>query len=270
MNAYRQLDQPSAAAACSAQLGVLLMARGEHERAVALAQENLSIARGLNDRRVESLALSTLADGATRAGDLDRASDLYEQSLALQRQLGDRRTIAAELLNLGRVELLRGEHGRAHAFLEEGVAAGREVGDTWSISVGLASLGRLALATGRDAEGVELLGQALELAVQRGGQRVAAECLAALADAARSDAPTRAARLLASAEALRRAAGVSLSPVELAMTPESLDDLRRALGEDEFRRHWEAGLALPIGDGVLYALSGRSKGQPKGAAFDRR
>ncbi|MDQ1438605.1 MAG: hypothetical protein QOK43_2234 [Acidimicrobiaceae bacterium] len=268
-DAYRQLDQPTAAAACSAQLGVLLMARGEHERAVALAEENLAVARGLNDRRVESLALSTLADGATRAGNLDRASDLYEQSLALQRQLGDRRTIGAELLNLGRVELLRGKHGRAHAVLEEGLETAREVGDTWSISVGLASLGRLALATGRHAEGAELLGQALELAVQRGGQRVAAECLAALADAARSDAPTRAVRLLASAEALRRAAGVSLSPVELALTPEALDDLRQALGEDEFGRHWEAGLALPIGDGVAYALSGTSKGQAKGGAFDR-
>jgi predicted ATPase/RsiW-degrading membrane proteinase PrsW (M82 family) len=270
MNAYRQLDQPAAAAACSAQLGVLLMARGEHGQAVALAQENLSIARGLHDRRVESLSLSTLADGATRAGDLDRASDLYEQSLAVQRQLGDRRTIAAELLNLGRVQLLRAEHEQARALLEEGVEAGREVGDTWSISVGLASLGRLALATGRHGEGVELLGQALELAIQRGGQRVAAECLAALADAAKSDEPTRAVRLLASAEALRRTAGASLSPVELAMTAESLDDLRLALGEDGFSTHWEAGLALPIGDAVIYALSRTSKGQAKGGALDRK
>jgi hypothetical protein len=49
---------------------------------------------------------------------------------------------------------------------------------------------------------------------------------------------------------------VSLSPVELAATRESLDSVRQALGEDEFRAQFEAGIDLTIDDAVTYALSG--------------
>ena len=48
---------------------------------------------------------------------------------------------------------------------------------------------------------------------------------------------------------------MSLSPVELAAMRESLDGVREALGEDEFRTQFEAGIALPIEDAVTYALS---------------
>jgi hypothetical protein len=136
------------------------------------------------------------------------------------------------------------------------LAVGREVGDTWSISVGLASLGRLALRQGQEAHATDLLGQALELSVQRGGRRLAAECLAALAQAAGPEAPARAARLLGAADSLRQASGVSLSPVELALTTESVQDVRTALGEDEFRTHFEAGHALGLEDAARFALAG--------------
>ncbi|MDX6678714.1 MAG: hypothetical protein QOE31_2766 [Solirubrobacteraceae bacterium] len=253
---YRELDEPRGTAACLAQLGFLLMSRGERARAVELSEESAELARRLNDPQIESVALSTLADDATRSGDYERARDMYEQSLELRRALGDRRNIANALLNVGRIELLRGKDERAREMLEGGLAVGREVGDTWSISVGLGSLGRLALREGRHAEALGLLRQALELAVERGGQRLAAECLAALAEAASRVGPARSARLFGTAEALRRASGVSLSPIELAATRESLDSVRQALGEDEFRAQFEAGIALPIDDAVTYALSG--------------
>jgi predicted ATPase/RsiW-degrading membrane proteinase PrsW (M82 family) len=251
---YRELDEPRGTAACLAQLGFLLMSRGDREGAVALSEQAVELAQRVHDAHIESVALSTLADDATRAGDYERARDMYEQSLELRRGLGDRRNIANALLNVGRTELLRGEDERAQELLEQGLAVGREVGDTWSISVGLGSLGRLALRQGRRAEALELLGEALQLAVERGGKRFAAECLAALAAAA-SATPARSARLFGTAEALRRASGVSLSPVELAATRESLDGVRDALGEDEFRAQFEAGIDLPIEEAVTYALS---------------
>ncbi|MEA2219997.1 MAG: hypothetical protein QOJ35_2623 [Solirubrobacteraceae bacterium] len=253
---YRELDEPRGTAACLAQLGFLVMSRGDHERAVELSEESAKLARRVNDPQIESVALSTLAGDATRSGDYERARDMYEQSLVLRRELRDRRNIANALLNLGRTELLRGEHERARELLEQGLAVGREVGDTWSISVGLGSLGRLALREGRRPQAIELLGEALQMAVERGGMRLAAECLAALGEAASHDAPARSARLLGTAEALRRASGVSLSPVELAASRESLDGVRQALGEDEFRTQFEAGIDLPIEDAVTYALAG--------------
>ena len=252
---YRELDEPRGTAACLAQLAFLLLTRGASERAVELAQESAKLARRVDDKHIESVALSTLAEDATRSGDYERATEMYEQSLELRRELGDRRNIANALLNVGRTELLRGDVKHAREMLEQGLAVGREVGDTWSIAVGLGSLGRLALHEGRHGEAVGLLREALELTVERGGKRLAAECLAALAEAASGAAPARAARLFGTAEALRRASGVSLSPIELAGMQESLDGVRKALGEEEFRAQFDAGLALPLEDAVTYALS---------------
>ena len=232
---YRELDEPRGIAACLAQLGILAVEpRGLRTRRRAGRGERRARASTSSDRHIESVALGTLAEDATRRGDLERAREMYEQSLELRRELGDRRNIANALLNVGRTELLRGDEEHAREMLDQGLAVGREVGDTWSIAVGLGSLGRLALREGRRAEAVGLLRQALELTVERGGKRLAAECLAALAEAASSDAPARAARLFGTAEALRRASGVVLSPVELAATRESLDGVRETLGEDEF------------------------------------
>ena len=253
---YRELDDPRGVAACLAQLGFLLMSRGDRERAVELSEECVELARRVDHPHIESVALSTLADDATRAGDYKRARDMYEQALELRRELGDRRNIANALLNVGRTELLRGEDERARKLLEQGLAIAREVGDTWTISVGLGSLGRLALREGQRGEALELLGEALQLAVERGGKRLAAECLAAFAEAASRPAPARSARLFGTAEALRRASGVALSPVELSATRESLDSVREALGEDEFRAQFEAGIELSTEDAVTYALSG--------------
>ena len=252
---YRELDESRGIAACLAQLAFLRLTRGDSEGAVELAEESVELAHLVKDQHIESVALSTLAEDATRGGDYERAREMYEQSLELRRELGDRRNIANALLNVGRTELLLGDERHAREMLEQGLAVGREVGDTWSIAVGLASLGRLALREGRHAEAVGLLRQALELTVERGGKRLAAECLAALGVAASSAAPTRSARLFGTAEALRRASGVSLSPIELATMQESLDGVRQALGKDEFRAQFEAGLALPLEDAVTYALS---------------
>ena len=254
--AYRELDEPHGTAASLAQLAFLLISRGELERAVDLAEESATIARRVGDANIESVALGTLAEAAARSRDYKRASELYERSLALRQKLGDRRNIANALLNLGRIALVSGEEERAQALLEQGLATAREIADSWSLSVGLASLGRLALARGRHAEASDLLGQALKLAAERGGKRLAVECLTALADAARSTAPQRSARLFGAAEALRRDTGLSLSPVENSAPQESVDDVREALGEYEFTKQWQAGLALSLEDAVAFALSG--------------
>jgi predicted ATPase/RsiW-degrading membrane proteinase PrsW (M82 family) len=257
---YEALDEPRGVAASLAQLAFLLIRRGETERAVEVAQESVRLARLVDDANVESVALSTLADGAARARDYGGATQLYEQSLALRRELGDRRNIANALLNLGRVALVSGEHERARTLLEQGLAMGREVADSWSISVGLASLGRLALAQGRRAEASDLLGQALELAAERGGKRLAAECLTALADAAGPDAPQRSARLFGAAEALCRSTGGPLSPIESSTTTQTVDGVRARLGDGEFTTEWDAGLALSLEAAIAFALARSATG----------
>lgn len=241
---YRELGEPHGVAAGRAQLAFLLMSRGETDQAVILAEQSAAGARDLGDANLESVALSTVADGAARQRDFARATSLYQRSLKLREQAGDRRNIANGMLNLGRVALTAGEHETARQLLEQGLGLARDVADSWSISVGLASLGRLDLATGRTASAVPLLQDALRRATDRGGQRLAVECLNALALAAVDSDPRQAALLLGAAEARRRALGVTLSPVEISGTEGVGTRVRVALGKDMFDARWTLGLTV--------------------------
>jgi predicted ATPase len=244
--AYRELDEPRGIAAGLAQLAFLLMSRGAIDQAVVLAEESAAGARDLGDANLESVALSTVADGAARRRDFVRARSLYQRSLELREQVGDRRNIANAMLNLGRVALTTGEHDTARQLLERGLGLARDVADTWSISVGLASLGRLELATDGAPAARPLLQDALRRATDRGGQRLAAECLNALALAVVDHDPHQAALLLGAAEARRRTIGVTLSPVEVSGTEGLGDRVRAALGKDTFEAQWAAGLTVDL------------------------
>src|SRR5205085_1504184 len=58
---FRELDDARGVAPCLAQLGWLATTRDDHERAVSVSQESLTLARDLGDKRTASVALSNLA-----------------------------------------------------------------------------------------------------------------------------------------------------------------------------------------------------------------
>ena len=73
MTMYRELDEPRGTAACLAQLAFLRLSRGDSEGAVELAEESVELAHLVNDQHIESVALSTLAEDATRRGEYEHA-----------------------------------------------------------------------------------------------------------------------------------------------------------------------------------------------------
>jgi len=160
-----------------------------------------------------------LGDVARIEGDYPRAGSFYEESLSLFRDQGGKSEVPAVLHNLGYVALAEGDYPKAEALLKESLALHQEIGNKQGISECLTGFGALAGAQGD---------------------------------------PTRAARLFGASEALRSAIGAYMWPAEQIEWERHVESARAQLGEVEWDRAWQQGLAMSLETAVAYALDGSS------------
>jgi predicted ATPase/class 3 adenylate cyclase len=229
---------------------------GDYERAAALQESGLALARTFGDRRAEARALLALGFLAGNVdGDFARAETLTEESLGLWRTLGEAWGIARALNNLGYGAYLRGDFGRAAALLDEAVAVAREAGDRSLLVYVLDSRGALAEAQGELRRAAGLYQEALALAQEIANPIAVALALSALAGvAAKRRQPANAARMLGAASALMEAIGASMTTEDEARVAETVSTAREFLGEVAFAAAWEEGRAQPLDQAVAEAL----------------
>lgn len=137
--------------------------------------------------------------------DFDRALAMFEQSLALARELGDRTGIAHALNNVGTALVELRDLQRASACSTESLALAQELGLTWLCGWSLMNLGHVAIERADLPRAQELLGQSLERFRSIDGKRGMAFALIYGAYAAlRQDDTARAAEQLEAGLALCR------------------------------------------------------------------
>ena len=234
-------------------VGLLAYDRGQHERANALLNESLALARSLGDDRLASWVLIDLGIVATGEGDLERATSLYEEALVILRDLDDRRALGATMGNLGYVELLRGEYPRAEKLSEEAVTILRSVNDDVSLVMMLVNLALVALEREDLGRANEVMKEALELSARLGYREGIWSSLVVLAAAEEED--ERACIMLAAARSLREADEGALQPFERAVDERTASALRDRLGADTFERLCEDGAAMSVDEAVAYAFA---------------
>ncbi|HWE62139.1 MAG TPA: tetratricopeptide repeat protein [Chloroflexota bacterium] len=224
--------------------------QGAYERAGALAGESLDLARALEDRWGIAEALLTMGRLARDRGEYGAATALHEQSLAIVRELGHTRDIAFALAGLGHVACAEGNHDRATELFEQSLAVLRPLGDTIRMAHILTALGRARHTQGDDGQATSLHRESLALFRTVGstlGLAESLEGLAAVAGAVHTqEQAERAARLLATAAALREAIGSPLAPADRSRYERDLAGVRATLGDDAFAAAWAAGAALPL------------------------
>jgi len=186
------------------------------ERAKALGEESLAIAREAGDTTAASFASNFLAVTAMLGGDYERAQTLFEATLEMTRITGNRKGQATSLNNLALVALCRGDYARAAKLSSESLRLSEESLDhqliTWSLDA-------LAAVWG-----------------QRGYLG-------------------KAARLWGAAEALREASDFSQPPDDKRVLEPFLEAARSRLDEAAFQAAWEEGPAMTEEQAVEYALS---------------
>lgn len=117
------------------------------------------------------------------------------------------------------------------------------------------ALGRVAENQGNTPGAVAFFAESLALRREQAHFPGMAASLGGLGRVAAMDgAHERAARLLAAADAIRKAGGVTVAPDERVDEERLLDTVRAGLGREAFAAAWAAGRALPIEQAVAEAL----------------
>lgn len=135
LEAARATGEPRYVANALSNLGAIVLAAGDQDRAGVVLPEAVDLAREVGDERIAALAINNLGDLALTLGDLERAEPLFEE------------------LKLGRLDDA-GEHFR------ESLSHGREAGDKEDLAWCLEGFAALAAASGQGKRAALLLGAA--------------------------------------------------------------------------------------------------------------
>ena len=159
----------------------LAVNQGDYDRAVPLADEGLTLAREIGDKRLVGLLLQVVTDGLRRRREYAQAMRLLEESLAIFRELDDREEIAWVLNRIASICGQRGDPVRCKQTLQESLDIFRGMGHQWAMATTIRDLGRLALKDEDYALAAALLDESLSISRDLGTKQRISETLRDLA-----------------------------------------------------------------------------------------
>lgn len=229
-------------------------------RARALAEELVELRRRLNEQGTIAKALILLGTIRTEEGDHDGGVEALEESIEIARAHGDPAVSNFALSHLIWGTVNAQLYARTRALGQEALSIMVDDTSVEGRPTVLGSLGIAALRTGDYAEAASRFAETLELFAARGdpvGMLEQIESIAAVAAVAGE--PMSAARLFGAAEALEEARAIRIERLYVALREDAVTGLRTALGEAEFRAHWQAEpeLTLEVAAELAAAVAAR-------------
>jgi predicted ATPase/class 3 adenylate cyclase len=214
-----------------AQSGWLALVHGDTDLAAEFGTEAVDLARVSANDWEQSYALNNLAHVHVETGGYEDAGRLYEECATILRRLGDKRLLAAPLANLANVALIGGDVARAAKLYQEALTHAETFHDLPFQALNLVGLGWTNLRSGRPAEAEGRFLKSIRIAAEMADPAGVGDCLRGLAavDAERGQ-PEQAAELLATADALVDAAGVTLDPLDARLRSQVVASIERELG----------------------------------------
>jgi class 3 adenylate cyclase/tetratricopeptide (TPR) repeat protein len=172
------LDDDAHRAMAAWRRSVALYEAGEHSVAEEVVQRALTLAGCSGDRRVEALALATLASTLRRLDRRDEAKSCVERGLEAARGLGDRK---AELVLLQSMSAIMGEESRvveSERLARQGLELARDLGDRMGEASALNRIGGSRNWWADHHESRRLFAESIDVARRIG--HVYGECIATL------------------------------------------------------------------------------------------
>jgi predicted ATPase/DNA-binding XRE family transcriptional regulator len=239
-------DEPGLGASLTS-LGIVFQFRGEYDRAQEVHEESLAIRRRLSDQLGVASSLSNLASVAISKNELARAAALGSESAEIYRALRHETGLAHALMKIALAAAGEGRHGAAEELFTECLRIQRAVGDAGSIYYSIANLAGSAYHRGDYVRALDRYHEALDLLDAMPNKSALAGTLDGLAAtiAALGD-PSRGARLLGAADALRRSIGTTLFPSELPYYEKSVATILEMLGREVFDVQWRIGASVTL------------------------
>ncbi len=238
-------------------IGRTMVRHGKVERAAEVAaNEALQLARQIGDHNGISNAFATLGMIAQASSKLDEAEAAYTESYTHAKLIEHSGLISHALVHLGELAGMRGDVTHATALLEEALANAQAIGTTWDIAIMTTLLGHLAREQQNDALAKARYREALALYRAFGSPTYLAGCLEGFAATICAEGHyAQAARLCATAAALREQTQTPLPPAEREAFEQVVATARAALGEPVFVREWNRGTTRTQDAAIDDALS---------------
>ena len=238
-------------------LGVLAWTAGNLDRALALQNQSLSLAREIGDEwGVAAATLDHASVEFQRGVPAEHTRRETAEALQRFRLLGDRYGEGLALTALGDIAFCGGDLAAATTHFEEALALAQHTGHGVNLVLTLGNLAQAKRLAG-DVEGAAARHrEALELAAALGLQEDIIYALARVGGiAVEHQRFGRAARLLGAAASAADTLGVALQPAEQAQFDLDVATTLAALGGHAFEQAWAAGRALSIEAAVVEALA---------------
>jgi predicted ATPase/DNA-binding SARP family transcriptional activator/DNA-binding CsgD family transcriptional regulator len=245
--------------------------QADYERAVALGEEALLLARRLGDKARAANVLTNLGSVAMSRMEVGRASALLQEAVSLWKESEDNWGLAHSVYTLGMVAVVQRDHDQALARHEESLALAQRSGDEVGIvrSLGLGAL--TALVGGDHGQTYALSKATLELSRRLGIDHYTASCLSIFgASACLQGRPFRAVRLWGAEVTLREAMGIPRMPVETSFHKPYFDAVRDQLDDEAWEKAWSEGQAMDMDEAIEYALSEEEDGPSRPLAPEQR
>lgn len=235
--------------------GYLALMQGDYTSSQEYFEDNLAVARELNDAQLIANAIYGLGILARYREDHQSAVERLEESLVLFRQLGDRVGEYISLFNLAEAAMARGEYQQAERLHEASLALKRAQGDEWSIANSLICLATLARLQGKNDRAIKLIRDGLELFRKIGDRSNIANSLLEFSAIAIAQGHSQLGiQLYAAADTLLEALGYSSDDLYRAQSELPLRMIRAKIGEARFIPAWDKGRALTMDQAIEQAL----------------
>jgi tetratricopeptide (TPR) repeat protein len=192
-------------------------------------------------------------------GDYERAAALIQETIAIARELGSRVSIADWLVYLGTLELYRGNYNAAEKYLEETLVLFRDLGNQIGIAHVTYCLADLALHQGDYNRAAKMVNDSLLIAPSFlshvSNREFSIERLLIVGKLACADSDyEEAAMLFGAAEALRKQWGYLLEPLLQGEYTEAVARVRAQLDPALLETAWAQGQAMTEEEAITSAL----------------
>lgn len=255
--ALPQQASPAARARLLEVAATLAFEQGDDGSARALFTQSLEAAHGAGDDVAEAVSLGGLARCELMAGNLDAARAAARACEALHAARGDEVARIFPLHVLAYADYIAGDDDGARAGFHRTLEMGRRLGIRWRQAQEMTNLCSVETRAGNLDEAESLGREALEITVELNHGLLLPYCVINLAGVASARGRhEHAAYLLGAGDGLLAAAGMELNPGTAIQYRRHRATCTAALGEEQFRRRYDAGRALTR-DGAIEAARER-------------
>jgi tetratricopeptide (TPR) repeat protein len=246
---WRELDSAQGRAVSLQLLATLAYSRENYADARRLAEEALALTEQTGDAAGAAGARTNLGNIAMEQRRWDDAWELFSESLRQHQADGNLKRAANALNNLGLTARYRGDMRTARALLEQSLAICRDLADKSGTAISLLNLGAVARLEGRFDAAHNALKEAALLAIESDSKRALAWCARERGHLACAEhAFETGTRLLAAAEDLKLALGMSFNPADPEELTQCSAQARAALGNSAFDALWTSSGHLPLAE----------------------